>query len=119
MQHPFLILVQIQLVLVAAINGSALRYVDNESSGTVWPGNTLNSLPTINMFPYAIGFIPGDGNPIVIVLPVKLPLVIVYYVLAAVGVLLALICAAFNFTFRNRKYVSNFEVLGQSFAIRI
>ena len=49
--------------------------------------------------------IPPDGTPRPVTVTILTPLVIVYYILASVGIIYALVCLMFNFIFRNRKYV--------------
>lgn len=92
---------------MAVINETILLYVNNESNETVWLGNNicLFIIIIIILYPHLInaGYIPGDGTPINVVLPVKIPLLIVYYALATIGIIFAFICLLFNLVFRNRK----------------
>lgn len=48
--------------------------------------------------------IPYDGVPGEDIRTAFIPLVIVIYLLAAAGIFFAIVCLAFNYIFRNRKY---------------
>ena len=48
--------------------------------------------------------VPYDGVPEEDIRTAFIPLVIVIYLLAAAGILFAIVCLAFNYFFRNRKY---------------
>jgi len=49
------------------------------------------------------GGIPPDGTPVQIIHTYKTGLVVFYYILAAIGVVLAIVCGVFNFVYRKRK----------------
>ena len=49
------------------------------------------------------GGVPVDGLPKIQIVTILTPLVIVYYILAAIGIIFALVCLLFNIIFRNRK----------------
>ena len=49
---------------------------------------------------------PYDGSPVHVLVTVSLPLTVVYYLMATVGIVLAVACCVFNFTFRKTRYGS-------------
>ena len=51
------------------------------------------------------GGLPYDGTPVYVLVTVSVPVVVVYYVIATIGIVLAFGCYVFNFTFRKTKYV--------------
>lgn len=51
--------------------------------------------------------VPADGSPENLIVPVFLPVAIIYYVVASAGIIFALVCLFFNIIFRNRKYVDS------------
>ncbi|XP_064390848.1 gamma-aminobutyric acid type B receptor subunit 2-like [Halichondria panicea] len=65
-----------------------LIFINGESNSTIFPGG-----------------IPMDGIPITEITTYHLSLVVVYYVLAAVGLAFTTACLIFNFTQRNKKVV--------------
>ena len=52
------------------------------------------------------GGIPYDGVPVHVLVTVSVPLSVVYYVVATVGIILSVACCAFNFAFRKTKFVN-------------
>ena len=66
----------------------------------VWPGmvflNKLSCTCTL------VG-IPPDGTPIKVTNTIQIFLVIIFDVLAVVGIIFALICLVFNIVFKNKK----------------
>lgn len=50
-----------------------------------------------------LGSVPVDGSFDTLTLPIILPLTITYYVMATIGIVLALVCLFFNIIFRERK----------------
>ncbi len=57
------------------------------------------------------GGTPPDGIPISVVTMYNLALVIVYYVLSALGLAFTTVCLIFNFTQRNKKWVHFIQYL--------
>ena len=55
--------------------------------------------------PTSLAGTPSDGVPREEAVTVVLPLTIIYIALATLGVMFAIVCLAFNFIFRNKKYV--------------
>lgn len=90
--------------MVAVINGTMIVYLSNESNDTVWSGKVdFICYCGYQYSSLSIGDIPGDGSPIDVLLPVKYPLVVGYYLLATIGICFALVCLLFNIIFRKRK----------------
>lgn len=56
-----------------------------------------------NIMMFIIGFVPVDGSPATVLIPIILPVAITYYVLAFFGIIFALVCLFFNIIFRKRK----------------
>jgi len=52
-----------------------------------------------------LGGVPSDGSPIVVKNFPLLPLTIICYIYATVGIVFAIICLVFNIIFRNAKYI--------------
>ena len=52
---------------------------------------------------FSDGLIPFDGMPTVMLVHTHLALAVVIYILAAAGVVFAIVCLVFNFAFRQRK----------------
>ena len=52
---------------------------------------------------FADGTIPYDGVPDEVEVHTSLALAVVIYILAAAGVVFAIVCLVFNFAFRQRK----------------
>ena len=50
---------------------------------------------------------PYDGVPNQMVMKVALPITVIYSILAGAGLFFALVCLAFNFSFRKEKWVIN------------
>ena len=55
---------------------------------------------------YADG-IPNDGIPLKDTVTVAIPLTVMFILLATAGLVFTIVCLAFNFIFRNKKYVSS------------
>ena len=55
------------------------------------------------LFFIADGIVPYDGVPIEVEVHASLALAVVIYILAAAGVVFAIVCLVFNFAFRQRK----------------
>ena len=53
----------------------------------------------------AQGSIPRDGTPLKVIHVQPLPLIVVYYTVASLGIIFTIICFLFNVTFRKRKSV--------------
>ena len=74
----------------------------------MWPGKSrmylkespCKDLPSYNI----IDGIPNDGIPIEEVVTVAVPLTVVYVILATAGLLFTVVCLAFNFIFRERRW---------------
>ena len=49
--------------------------------------------------------IPNDGIPLRDTVTVALPLTVMFVLLATAGLVFTIVCLAFNFIFRNKKYV--------------
>ena len=56
------------------------------------------------IFVYAEG-IPNDGIPLKDTVTVAFPLTVMFVLLATAGLVFTIVCLAFNFIFRNKKYV--------------
>ena len=57
-----------------------------------------------NYFPHTLSDgIPPDGTPVKVIHNIHIGLTIVYYTLAASGILFAIGCILFNFAYRKRK----------------
>ncbi len=56
-------------------------------------------------FCYTDGLVPYDGVPIEEIETVAVPLTVVYSILASAGIVFAIVCLTFNFTFRKRRSV--------------
>ena len=63
--------------------------------------NTSSSSPIVLQFPG--GAIPYDGAPEEKEVSVDPSLTIIFFILAAAGIVFAVVCLAFNFIFRNKK----------------
>ena len=73
-------------------------------SGQLWNSKVARVLTeSENYFYDYIGGTPYDGRPIDVAETVEISLMVVFIVLATVGIVLAIICLVFNFIFRERK----------------
>ena len=94
----------------AQADGMTFKYSANETTDTVFPGEdwyiidsgAQNDIIIIMIFWYIDG-IPPDGTPIEVVSTVNLALVVIYDILAFLGLIFTTVCLVFNFGYRNRK----------------
>ena len=69
--------------------------------------NTSSHSPIVLQFPGLQGESPYDGVPTEKEVSVDLSLTVIFSILATAGIVFAVTCLAFNFIFRNKKWVIN------------
>ena len=89
----------LELVRVGSYKDGNLTLMDNTS---LWPSKRSLLILDVH-YCNNLGGVPYDGSPVHVLVTVSLPLTVVYYLIATVGVVLAVACCVFNFTFRKRK----------------
>lgn len=96
-------------VTFAQTDGRTFKYSESETTETVFPGEDWYIIDsgaqnmTSNFFFWYIEGVPPDGTPIQVVSTYHLALVVIYDILAFLGLIFTTVCLAFNFGYRNRK----------------
>lgn len=103
-------------VLVGIVNKEResqplFTFTNNESHSTIWSGLCLYTIILYyahDLSIYEFNLIKaGDESPPVriVINRLVIPLTVIYYTLAVLGILLAIFCICFNLKYRNCKYV--------------
>ena len=84
---------------------NTFNYVSNETSSSVWPGNSyMRTLSFIVSIPIIDG-IPPDGIPLNVFNGVHFVITVAYCASATVGIFFAIFCLFFNIGFRKKRSV--------------
>ena len=90
---------------------SSFEFIGNESNATLWEGgvwalsfyrmSTIRLLVCYNQYCVVQpAGVPRDGSPSL--MPLSIPILSVYYILATVGLVYSAVCFIFNTVFRKR-----------------